>query len=136
MKLRRCLEDVLKMSLRHFCENVLKTSWLYVLKMSWRRLEDVFKTSWRILEDVLKTFLQDVFKTSWRRLLKMYDYNQYIRLDQDILKTSPEDEDGRHLQDAFKTSSLRPIFAGTISEITNRFNYASFLLFLNYIIFL
>ena len=55
----------------------------YVLKMSWRCLEDIFagrlenflntswkhlrKASWRCL-DVLKTFLQDVLKTSWRRL--------------------------------------------------------------------
>ena len=86
------LEDVLKMSWRHFCktswrrlENVLKTSWQDVLKTSWRRMAKtnilvLTKTSWRRLEDVfwrgkamanifilIKTplrRLQDVF---WRR---------------------------------------------------------------------
>ena len=68
------LEDVLKMSWRRFC------------KTSWRRLEDVLKTSWRRLEDVLKT--------SWKRLedvLKTYSQDEYIGLDQDVLKTSSED---------------------------------------------
>ena len=75
-------------------ENVLKTSLQDVLKISWRYLEDVFKTSWRRLEDVLKTFLQDVLKTSWKRLedvLKTYGQDEYIGLDQDVLKTSSED---------------------------------------------
>ena len=121
-------------------------TWWYVFKTSWRclqdvfarRLEDVLKTSWRRLEDVLKTFLQDVLKTSWKRLedvLKTYGQDEYIGLDQDVLKTSSEDvrlkrtysswsrrledvlktssedEDERHLQDVFKTSSSRRIFA-------------------------
>ena len=50
--------------------------------------------SWRRLEDVLKTFLQDVLKTSWKRLedvLKTYSQDEYIGLDQDVLKTSSED---------------------------------------------
>ena len=82
-------------------EDVLKT----FFKTSWRRFEDVFKTSWRRLEDVLKTFLQDVLKTSWKRLedvlktswkrledvLKTYSQDEYIGLDQDVLKTSSED---------------------------------------------
>ena len=71
------LEDVLKISL----QDVLKTSskrFEDVLKMSWRhfsrRLEDVL-TFWRRLEDVLKTYGQD----------------EYIGLDQDVLKTSSDD---------------------------------------------
>ena len=47
-----------------------------VMKMSWRRLEDVFargledifKASWRCLEDSLKMFLQEVLKTSSKHL--------------------------------------------------------------------
>ena len=53
--------------------NVLKTS-----------LQDVLKMSVRCPEDVLKTFLQDVLKT--------YGQDEYIGLDQDVLKTSPGDE--------------------------------------------
>ena len=91
-----------------------------VLKMSWRRFEDVLKTSWRRLEDVLKT--------SWKRLedvLKTYSQDEYIGLDQDVLKTSSEDVRlrrtysswSRRLQDIFrrqrwKTSSSRRMFAG------------------------
>ena len=67
-------------------EDVLKTSWQDVLKMSWRHLEDVFKTSWRRLEDVLKTFLQGVLKTSWKHL-------------KDVLR--------RRLEDIFKMSWRR-----------------------------
>ena len=105
------LEDVLKISL----QDVLKTSskrFEDVLKMSWRhfsrRLEDVL-TFWRRLEDVLKTYGQD----------------EYIGLDQDVLKTSSEDVRlrrtysswSRRLEDVFrrrrrKTSSSRRMFAG------------------------
>ena len=52
-------------------------TWWYVLKTSWRCLEDVFqdvlKTFWRSLADVLKTSskrLEVVLKMSWRRLCK------------------------------------------------------------------
>ena len=67
----RPLEDIFKMSWRHF-EDVLKTPS--------RRLEDVLKTSWRRLEGVLKT--------SWRLA---YGQDEYIDLDQDVLKISSED---------------------------------------------
>ena len=119
------LEDVLKTSWRRL-QNVLKTSWRRlegVLKTFWRRLEDVFKTSWRYLEYVLKT--------SWRRLeyvLKTYGQDKHTGLDQDVLKTSSEDvrlrrtysswsarledENERRLQDVFKMSSSRRMFAG------------------------
>ena len=105
-------------------ENILKISLQYVLKMSWRFLEDVLKTFWKrledvwkLLEDVLKTSSkrlkdvfarsledvfenvwkkswQDVLKTSWKRLedvLKTYGQDEYIGLDQDVLKTSSEE---------------------------------------------
>ena len=42
----------------------------------------------------------------------MYGQDEYIGLDQDVLKTSSEDEDERRLQDVFKTSSSRRMFAG------------------------
>ena len=86
--------------------------------MSWRclnarRLEDVLKTSfkrhlgkmsWRYLEDDFTRCLEDILKTSWRRLenvLKTYDQDEYIGFDQDVLKTSSEDEEKRRLQDVF-----------------------------------
>ena len=88
--------------------------------MSWRRLQNVLKTSWRCLEDVFARRLEDVLKT--------YDQDDYVGLDQDVLKTSsedvwvrrifsswsrrledvlktsPEDEDERRLQHVFKTN--------------------------------
>ena len=106
----RCLEDVFKTSQRR-PEDVLKTSWRRledVLKTSSKRLEDVLKTSWKHLEDVLKMSwgrLEDVLKTT-------YDQGEYIGYNQDVLKTSSEDEDERRLQDVFKTSLSRRMFAG------------------------
>ena len=98
-------------------ENVLKISFQDVLKTSSKRLQNVLKISWRRFEDVLRI--------SWRRLqnvLKTYGQDEYIGLDQDVLKTSSEDVRlrrtysswSRHLEDVFwrrKTSSRR-IFAG------------------------
>ena len=57
---------------------VLKTSWKYLCKKFWRRLQNVLKTSWRCLEhvfarrleNVLARHLEDVLKTSWRRIAK------------------------------------------------------------------
>ena len=102
-------------------ENVLKSS-----------LQDVLRTSCRRLEDVFKMFLQDV--------LKMYDQDDYVGLDQDVFKTSSEDvwvrriflswskhlgdvlktsskdEDERRLEDVFRTSSSRRMFAGLMAK--------------------
>ena len=67
----------------------------------------------RRLEDVLKRSLQEVLKRSSKRLedvLKTYDQDEYINLDQDVLKTFSEDED------VLKTSSSRRIFAGTNAD--------------------
>ena len=49
-------------------------------------------------ENVLKRSFQGIFKTSWRCLLKAYELGGYICLDQDVLKTSSEDENKRRLQ--------------------------------------
>ena len=108
---KRC-EYVLKTSWKHVNKNgiswwyVSKASWRWrhlqdfarrledVLKTFWRRLENVLKTSWSCLEDVFARRLEDVLKTFWRRLedvLKTYDQDEYIDLDQDVLKTSSED---------------------------------------------
>ena len=85
--------------------------------MSWtrfsRRLEDPLA---RHLEGVLNTLLQDLSKTSWKRLedvLKTYSQDEYIGLNQEVLKTSSEDVRlrqtysswSRCLEDVFKTSS-------------------------------
>ena len=59
-----------------------------------------------------KIVLLVLIKTSWRRLLKTYQLGEYIRLDQDDLKTSSEDGDERRLQDVLATSSSRQMFAG------------------------
>ena len=113
------LQNVLKMSPRHICEtswkrfeDVWKTYQQDVLKMSWRSLEDILKTSWKRLQDTLKTFLQKVLKTSWKRLedvLKRFGQDEYIGLEQDVLKTCSEDvwliriysSSSRRLEDVF-----------------------------------
>ena len=119
-------------------ENLLKTSLQDVLKMSWRRF---CKMSWRCFEDVLARRLEEVLKVSWKRLedvLKTHDQEEYIGLDQDalkvfseyvwlrwiysslstrlgdVLKTSSEEEDQKRLQDVFTRSSLGRIFASMI----------------------
>ena len=100
-------------------------TWWYVLKTSWRcledvfarRLEDVLKTSWRHLGKTSWRRLEDVLKTSWRRLEDVWPrriYWSWPRRLEDILKTSSEDVrlrrtysswSRRCLKDVFKTSS-------------------------------
>ena len=85
-------------------------SWKRLGDIFVRRLEDVLKTSWRHLRDFLKTSWQDVLKTSWKRLegvLKTYDHNEYIRVDQDVLKMSWRRLLKTKTKDVFKTSSKR-----------------------------
>ena len=97
-----------------------------VLKMSWRRLQDVVKSSWRSLEDafqdVLKMSWRRFCQTSWGRLGKTYGRDEYVGLDEDVLKTSSEevrvrrtysswwrryeDEDERRLQDVFIKTNI------------------------------
>ena len=106
------------MSWKHL-ENVFKVSWRClkdVLKMSWRRFS---KTSWRRLEDVLETSWQDVLKTSWRDMTKTIILVLIKRSSEDvwvrqICSTSSEDKDKRRLQDVFRTSSSRRMFAGQL----------------------
>ena len=112
---KECFRNVLNASQRRVNKNSL-TSW-YVLKRSWRYL---CKTSWKCCEDVLKTF----FKTSWRRfedafarrpedVLKAYGQDEYTGLDQDLLKTSSENVRprqtysswSRRLENVFQTTS-------------------------------
>ena len=115
--LKRSFQDVLKT----FLQDVLKKSWRCLEDVFVRRLEDVLKTfwrrlgktSWKRLEDVLKTYDQedyigldqDVLKTSWGRLLKMYELGEYIRLDKDFLKTFWRRLMKSKTKDVFKTSS-------------------------------
>ena len=65
------------------------------LTLSWRRF---CKTSWKRLEDVLKTYGQD----------------EYISLDQDVRLRGTYSSWSKRLQDVFKTSSSRRMFAGNI----------------------
>ena len=120
-------------------------TWWYVFKTSWRCLQDVFA---RRLEDVLKRSwkrLEDVLKTSWKRLEDVWTrriYWSWPRRLKDVLKTSFEDvwliriyssssgrledvfwrQDERSLQDVFKTSSSRRMFAGHILPNISRSN--------------
>ena len=86
-----------------------------VFKTPWRRLVDVLKTSWKCLEDTLKTSwrrLKDVLKTSWRRLEDVWQ-DEYVDLDEDVLKTCSKDiwvrqiysSWSRRLEDVLKPSS-------------------------------
>ena len=88
--------------------NKSSETWWYVLKTSWRYL---WKTSWRCLEDILKTFFmtswrrfEDVLKTCWQDVLKTYGQDEYIGVDQDVLKTSSEDV---RLRRTYSSSSTR-----------------------------
>ena len=69
----------------------------------------------------MESCLEDVLKTSSERLedvLKMYDKDEYIGFDQDVLKTSPEDEDKRSLQDVFiKTNVCREVIFKAIPSV-------------------
>ena len=100
-------------------QEVLKTSWSYVLKTSSARLQrnnfSSSKTSWRCLEDVFARRLEDILKTSWRRMIKtnifvwrrMSKANIFV-----LIKTSWRRLLKTKTKDAFKTSSSRRIFAG------------------------
>ena len=116
------------------CEYVLKTSWKYfnrnsitwwyvktslqdILKMYWRRF---CKTSWRGLEDVLKTSWQNVLKTSSKGLedvLKTYDQDEYIGLDQDVLKTSFEDVRVRPICSSWRRLHQDQCLLGVLSVV-------------------
>ena len=88
-------------------ENVLKVSLQDVFKTSSKRLEDVL----RCLEDIFASRLENVLKMSWRcfgkDVLNTYDEGDYVRLDQDVLKTSWRRLLKTKTKDVFKTSSRR-----------------------------
>ena len=88
--LKISFQDVLKMSSKRL-EDVLKMSWRRFCKTSWRRLEDVLKTSWRRLEDVWPRRIYWSWPRRLEDVLKTYGQDEYIGLDQDVLKTSSED---------------------------------------------
>ena len=75
-------------------ENVLKISLQDVLKMSWRRLEDIWPR--RIYWSWLRG-LQDVLKTSSEEVRLRRTYSSCSRRLEDVLKTSSEEEDERRL---------------------------------------
>ena len=101
----RRLENILKLSCGHLC----KTPWRHfskglevalvrvlknILKIPWRLLQNVFNMPWRSPEDIFARLFEDVLKTTWKCLedvLKKYGTTEYIRLKQDVLKTSSED---------------------------------------------
>ena len=98
-------------------QDVLKTSWRRIQRNTFRlprRLADVFKTYLQCaflkrLQDVL----QDLFKTFPRRLQDVFARRLAImpsRRLQDVFQTSWNTKkmlQWRHLQDVFKTSSVR-----------------------------
>ena len=85
-------EYILKMSWRRVNNNSL-TLW-YVLKTCWICLKEIFP---RRLKDVLKTLCQDALEMSWRRLQEVF--KTFSRRFEDALKT--------FLQDVLKTSWRR-----------------------------
>ena len=86
-----------------------------VLTTSWRRPQDVFARGLEDLKGLVARSLEDILKLSWRRLedvLKVYDQDEYIRLDQDVFwrhmtqvtifvltKMTSEEEDVRRPQE-------------------------------------
>ena len=110
---------------------VLKTSWRHLCKTSWRCLEDIFASRF---EDVLARPLKYVLMTSWRRLedvlklswrffarrLKTYDQDEYLGLDQDVLKMSSEDVWLRRINPSWSRSRIL-----TFNVFREKFNESS-----------
>ena len=104
--LKISLKDVLKTNSKRL-EKVLEMSW----RQFSRRLEDVLKTLSKHLEDILKTYGQDEYIGLDQNVLKMKmssedarvkrTYLSWSRRLEDVLKKSSEDEDERRLQDIF-----------------------------------
>ena len=93
-------------------EDLLKSNsftWWYILKTSWRCLENIFP---RRLEVLARRF-EDVLKTSSRRIEDVWIYSFWSRHFEDVLNTSSEvvqlrriySSWSRHLEDVLKTSS-------------------------------
>ena len=73
----------------------LEASWRHLYKMSWRCLKEVLKMPSKRLEDVLK----------------MYSQDEYVGLDQDVLKAFSRRLLNTKIKVFFKTSSSRWMFA-------------------------
>ena len=99
-----CWQDVLKMSWRLFCKTPKD-----VLNTSWKRLEDVWP---RRIYCSWSRRICDVLKTSSEGVSLRWIYLYWSRRLAYVLKTFSEDENKRRLQDVFKTSSSRQMFAG------------------------
>ena len=87
-----CLEDVLRTSSKGL---------EIVLKMSWRRLDNV----WKMCEDVFTRLLEEVLKTSWRYLEDVWPtrlYWYWSRCLEDIFKTSSEDVQIRRIYSSWR----------------------------------
>ena len=112
-------------------EDVFKTFWQDTLKMSWRRLENAFKTSWKRMTKVNILVLN---KTSWKRLedvfwRRMTKANIFVliktswRRHVDVFRRRRRKTSWRPLQDIFKTSSSRRMFAGLSPAVIAYFFY-------------
>ena len=126
-KTKNCYaEDVLKTFRRRLqdtfprrLQGVFKTSSRRFWKTSWRRLGQTF---WRRLEDV------SLRRICWSWSRRLADVFWRLMIKGNILfliKTSSEDEDQRRLQDVFKTSSPRRMFAGLLMLRPVIINYFS-----------
>ena len=98
-------------------EDVFKTFWQDTLKMSWRRLENAFKTSWKRMTKVnilvlnkTKANILVLIKTSWTCHV-------------DVFRRRRRKTSWRPLQDVFKTSSSRRMFAGLSPAVIAYFFY-------------
>ena len=92
-------ENVLKVSL----QDVLKMSWRHFRKTSFRRLEKVLKTPWR---RIAKTNILVLTKTSSEDVRLRRTHSSWSRRLEDVFKTSSEDEEERRLQDVFIKTNL------------------------------
>ena len=99
----RSLEDALKTSSKQL-EDVLKMSWRRFWKTSWRHLENVLKTSWR---QMAKTNIMVLIKMSWRRLEDVFWRCKYKANIFALIKTSWRRLLKTKTKDDFKTSSKR-----------------------------
>ena len=109
--LKASLQDVLKMSRRRL-ENVFKTSWRHLQDAWWRRIcWSWLKTSWKCLEEAFPRTLEDVLNTFWRRLEDVLKRLEDVwprqicwswsRRLEAVLKTYSEDREKELLQDVF-----------------------------------
>ena len=102
-------------------EDVLKMSWWRFCKTSWKRFEDVLK---RYGQDEYIGLDQDVLKTSsedeWLRRI----YSSWWTRLKDVFKTSSEDEDERRLQDVFIKTNVSLVLTCSICHRVDYYRLA------------